>query len=88
MDKKFLSNVKVFVEELLSTKSLIKNLKKGGSVCWRGSTEIQMQVSLHSIDCIKTNICLNLKIHRFLMENNHWKQSFQSDSLQIDQYQY
>lgn len=28
MDKKFLNNVKVFVEELLSTKSLIKNLKK------------------------------------------------------------
>jgi len=28
LDKKFLTNVKVFVEELLSTKSLIKNLKK------------------------------------------------------------
>jgi atlastin len=28
LDKKFLSNVKVFVEELLSTKSIVKNLKK------------------------------------------------------------
>ncbi len=67
---------------------IIKNLKIGGSVYWRGSTEIQMQVSLHSTDCIETNICLNLKIHRFLLENNYQNQSYQSDSLQIDRCQY
>ena len=65
---------------------IIKNLKIGGSVCWRGSTEIQMQVSLHSTDCIETNICLNLKNHLSLRENSHASLSFPSDSQRIDRY--
>ena len=64
----------------------IMNLKRGGLVGWREFSGIQMQVSLHSKDCTETNICLNLKNHLSLRENNHASLSFPSGSLQIDQY--